>query len=292
MLFIHATEAVIFQRKYHPKSHYFEFKVGAGRNLTLMPTQVDPMDRVVTTKTRRTVLNGTRFEDSGTQNQFVPSFVELDGKVLRFVAECSDYIPENLHDPVRKREFTIQYFLVDDSIQIVEQKTTNSGYTQGVFMRRHRVPRNASVSSGDDNEFVSFRDFVDSNEVHIYGRTFHLVGCNRFTEKFFDANGLKLQVRTMAGTTSSVDDFRPFPTSPTSKSDISGRQGFDTALLKPNQRAGYRRERFLKFNGKVLRFYAYWDDRKSMFGDKKFFIVNYFLGSAHSVYGSLQNFHT
>ena len=77
-----------------------------------------------------------------------------------------------------------------------------------------------------------------------------------------------------------------------SKSDISGRQGFDTALLKPNQRAGYRRERFLKFNGKVLRFYAYWDDRKSMFGDKKFFIVNYFLGSAHSVYGSLQNFHT
>mmetsp|Transcript_35755 Transcript_35755/g.70052 ORF Transcript_35755/g.70052 Transcript_35755/m.70052 type:complete len:393 (-) Transcript_35755:35-1213(-) len=48
-------------------------------------------------------------------------------------------------------------------------------------------------------------------------------------------------------------------------------------MLKPNQRAGYRRAKFLKFNNKVLRFYAVWDDRKSMFGDKKYYVVNYYL---------------
>ncbi len=106
-----------------------------------MQTQVDPMDRVVTTKSRRSLVNGTHFEDSVSQNKFVPSYEELDGKILRFIAICTDYVPESLSDPVRKRQYTIQYFLVDDSIQIVEQKTTNSGYVQGVFMRRHRVPK-------------------------------------------------------------------------------------------------------------------------------------------------------
>ena len=240
------------------------------------------MERVVTTKPKSSVMNGTKFEDSATQNTFLPSFVELDGKVLRFIATCTDYVPESLNDPVRKREFTILYFLVDDSIQIVEQKSTNSGYTQGIFMRRHRVPRNASVSSGDDSDFVSIKDFVDANEVHIYGRTFVLVGCNRFTEKFFAANSLPLHVRAVPDKSASIDDFRPWPSSQTSNQDTARRQGFDTALLKPNQRAGYRRERFLKYNGKVLRFFAYWDDRKSMFGDKKFFVVNYFLGDSLS----------
>jgi len=32
--------------------------------------------------------------------------------------------------------------------------------------------------------------------------------------------------------------------------------------MAPAKRAGYKRERFLKYNKKVLRFYATWDDRK------------------------------
>jgi len=36
----------------------------------------------------------------------------------------------------------------------------------------------------------------------------------------------------------------------------------DTARMAPAKRAGYKRERFLKYNKKVLRFYATWDDRK------------------------------
>ena len=52
---------------------------------------------------------------------------------------------------------------------------------------------------------------------------------------------------------------------------------FDSATLKPSQRAGYKREKFLKFNNKVLRFYGLWDDRKSMFGDKRHYTINYYL---------------
>lgn len=51
----------------------------------------------------------------------------------------------------------------------------------------------------------------------------------------------------------------------------------DTALLKPNQRAGVKRAKFLKFNNKVLRFFCLWDDRKSMFGDKRKYVLNFYL---------------
>jgi hypothetical protein len=43
------------------------------------------------------------------------------------------------------------------------------------------------------------------------------------------------------------------------------------------QRAGWKREKFLKFNNKVLRFFGLWDDRKSMFGDKHYYTINYYL---------------
>lgn len=37
------------------------------------------------------------------------------------------------------------------------------------------------------------------------------------------------------------------------------------------------REKFLKYANKVLRFYAQWDDRGSMFGQKSEYVLNYYL---------------
>ena len=55
------------------------------------------------------------------------------------------------------------------------------------------------------------------------------------------------------------------------------------------QRAGYKREKFLKYNNKVLRFYTVWDDRKSMFGDKRYYTLNYYLADdAVEVRGKLK----
>ena len=85
--------------------------------------------------------------DFSKQPNFEPSFVGLEGKVLRFVSEMTDSVPESLSEPYHERRFTIFYYLVDDSIQIVEQRKNNSGYMQGLYMKRHKVPRAANASS-------------------------------------------------------------------------------------------------------------------------------------------------
>ena len=80
-------------------------------------------------------------------------------------------VPENLTEPFRVRKFTILYHLVDDSVQINEHKQQNSGYAQGVFMKRHRVPKKDPLPG---QEFVSLFDFADRTTVRLYSRDFHL----------------------------------------------------------------------------------------------------------------------
>jgi len=280
-------------RSRHAKSHIFEFKVGVGRNLTAMATEVDPLERVVTTsagpRPETEADSGGAFQaDVSKQTPFVPSYVGLDGKVLRFLAVMSESVPESLDEGMRERQFAILYYLVDDSMQIIEQRVENSGYVQGVFMRRHRVPRTVSASAADQDDFVSLHDFADTTEIVIYGRVFVITGCNEFTAEFYRSNGIPLSIRSttaantqpgwMGGSTQGSSRGSQGMTGGGSMATGSRAQtGFDTALLKPNQRAGHRRSKFLKFNNKVLRFYAVWDDRKSMFGDKKKYVVNYYL---------------
>ena len=247
---------------------------------------MDPTERVVTTTTSkpfaRDETTGSLIQtDFSKQPPFEPSFVGLDGKVLRFVAEMTDAVPENLGEPYHERRFTIFYYLVDDSMQIVEQRKNNSGYMQGLFMKRHKVPRASNASAYNETEFVSLHDFAETDNIVVYGRVFSLTGCNKFTEEFYRVNGLQLAFSALDPEPSwrEEQEMMQAATSVWKTGPTNTQRGdeFDTARLKPNQRAGYKREKFLKFNNKVLRFYGLWDDRKSMFGDKHYYTLNYYL---------------
>ena len=56
------------------------------------------------------------------EQKFVPSYVSLDGKVLKFDAYMKEDVPEIPNEGYRIRQFSICYFLVDDSIRISELK--------------------------------------------------------------------------------------------------------------------------------------------------------------------------
>jgi hypothetical protein len=63
-------------------------------------------------------------------------------------------------------------------------RQANSGYSQGIFMRRHRVAKRAGGGGGGGAEdFVTLFDFSGTSEVSLYNRTFRLVTCSAFTEK-------------------------------------------------------------------------------------------------------------
>jgi hypothetical protein len=214
----------------------------------------------------------------------VPAFAGLDGKVLRFEAFTTEQVPENLTEPFRVRKFTIMYYLVDDSIQINEHRQANSGYAQGVFMKRHRIP---SKGRGSE-DFITLFDFSDTSKVTLYNRDFHLTSCNIFTEQFFQVNGMKMRFeanvpedRYMAQraiSESRMGRQTPDPSQSMDGFDFNDRPETNMSGLSVGTAARRdMREKFLKYANKVLRFYAHWDDRGSMFGQKLEYVINYYL---------------
>ena len=66
------------------------------------------------------------FDNIQGSSEFTPHYVALDGKVLRFEAYIREDVPTMPGDKYRIRQFTIFYFLVDDSIRIGEAKQVMS----------------------------------------------------------------------------------------------------------------------------------------------------------------------
>jgi EF-hand domain-containing protein 1 len=146
--------------------------------------------------------------------EFTPHYVALDGKVLRFDAYVKEDVPTIPNEGYRIRNFTIYYFLVDDSIRIGETKQENSGLVQGIFLKRHRVPQTgtsascpagcsphtdpapASPSVRPRGKFLSYEDFRIGAEVEIYGKVFVLTDCDSFTRNFYTAKGAPQVGRT------------------------------------------------------------------------------------------------
>uniref|UniRef100_A0A7S0W4D5 EF-hand domain-containing protein n=1 Tax=Hemiselmis tepida TaxID=464990 RepID=A0A7S0W4D5_9CRYP len=265
------------------KSHAFDYRSGT-------PVEMDVPAKMDTTIPSRPQSTQQRFRQSGQQDaEFVPAFAGLDGKVLRFDAFTAEQVPENLTEPFRVRMFTILYHLVDDSVQINEHKQQNSGHAQGVFMKRHRVPRK-DPKPGE--EFVSLFDFADTKTVQLYSRDFHLTGCNDFTQQFYEVNGMSLQFETHIP----EDKYMTMRLATASRSGRNtatpgpGDESMEMGGFRPDSQASMSsmtsvaggtkrdmREKFLKYANKVLRFYGQWDDRGSMFGQKLEYVINYFL---------------
>jgi hypothetical protein len=124
-------------------------------------------------------------EDKAGESSFTPSYVALDGKVLKFDAYMKEDVPEIPAEGYRIRVFTICYFLVDDSIRISEVKQENSGIAQGTFLKRHRVPK-----PGAPGEYMGWEDLRIGSTLTLYGRSIRITDCDQFTRNFFESKGV------------------------------------------------------------------------------------------------------
>ena len=57
------------------------------------------------------------------------------------MAYFQEPVVENPSENFRVRKCTVYYYLDDDTLHINEKKIENSGLTQGVFLKRHQVPK-------------------------------------------------------------------------------------------------------------------------------------------------------
>ncbi len=130
-------------------------------------------------------------------------------------------VPEAPSEGYRIRQFSLFYFLVDDSLRVSEMKQVpfpllcelisssqqglvkceltisgshlqeNSGLAQGTFLKRHRVPRTDGDKAPGRPQFMTWEDLKVGEEVTIYSRKMIIVDCDAFTREFYALKGIE-----------------------------------------------------------------------------------------------------
>ncbi|KAL7303856.1 hypothetical protein TKK_0003978 [Trichogramma kaykai] len=174
------------------------------------------------------------------------AWLELDGQRLQFKAYFEELLWED-RTARRVRYVTIGFFLEDGTLKISEPATDNSGLEQGVLVRRQRVPL-------ADPVHYRYHDILDLNvgeQPVIYGRRYTIYDCDPFTRRFLNRMGIAVP-----------DPFEP----PKNPVDDLARPRPPAAAAANCPKKRDKLGDFLKYDGKILRFYGYWDDRDSLYG--------------------------
>lgn len=187
-----------------------------------------------------------------------PAWVAFDKQVLCFDAYFQESVVERASEQYRVRYVRIYFYLEDDTIQVIEARTKNAGYNQGIIINRHRIPRPRPY----DDTFYTVEDFNVQKEIELYGKRFKLTDCDPFTRNFLT----KLGVRVADPTEAPKDPYK----------NIREVQDGSQNPLRPYERADSLKQ-FLDNDRHVLKFNAIWDDRDTKFGELRRFRVHYFL---------------
>lgn len=113
----------------------------------------------------------------------MPRYVKTDKVCLRFYGYFQESVNDSNDEISRVRPVILYYFVVDDSIQIVEPKSNNSGMPQGALVKRHRVPK-------PDCTFYSLSDLTFGAELEVYGKIIRITDADEFTKTFCRDNNL------------------------------------------------------------------------------------------------------
>ena len=192
-------------------------------------------------------------------------YIENDRKVLNFDAYWDD--------PTRygQRLFLeVNYFLADDSIEIIEPTQKNSGrWDFPVFFKRSKLVKNREIAAPGIrpfSEIIKFHDLKIGGILPVLGRNLTLFACDPFTRSFFQKIGSP-QPPAMTIAESAVT----LPTPPPPPYNGYGSEEDSLAncysLLPKPQTADMNRA--LLFGGKVLRFEAEYLSRK--------FVISFYL---------------
>jgi len=128
--------------------------------------------------------------------QDLGSFLENDRKVLRFFCVWDD--TGKLYGDIL--HFVLHYYLVDDTMEILQKHIKNSGRDSfPKMLARSRVPKDGSndvpQSSDDpteDDVCYSWSDLSIGTEIQLFGRNILICDADNFTRQFYDKQGKAL----------------------------------------------------------------------------------------------------
>lgn len=242
------------------------------------PPAVEKLKTVIIPRQPDTRRVGDTFPESTTQEEHnekisydttvVPAWTALDKLVLRWYGFFREAVPEANLETNRLRNCIIMYYLEDDTCHIVEKKQDNSGIPQGNLIRRHRFP-------SLENEYLRWTELKVRGQLHVYGKSLYIHGCDPFTRAFCEENGCPQDDDEDA-------ELDAFATSRRTNKD--GSFGIPKTYEKMYNEAmlggGHVNEnlqQFLEWDGKVCRFFAVIDDVTTPQFERRPFVILYFL---------------
>ncbi|VVC30481.1 Uncharacterised domain DM10,Domain of unknown function DUF1126 [Cinara cedri] len=180
---------------------------------------------------------------------FKPQFVLLDGLVLSF----KGYNVQNIEPPSvfthRVRHVNINYYVVDDTISISEPTIKDAGYVQGVILKRSLVP-----NPKRPGKMYHFSDLNIGIELTMNFMTYRFCSCNSFTRTFMTKEGIVLPPNE----TMPDDPYMAARLHQLTLTSIGMKNSDDCDDVEH-----HKLKRFIKYDGKVLRFYAAWHVNES-----------------------------
>lgn len=129
-------------------------------------------------------------------------------------------------------------------------------------------------------------DFSIGSTVTLYGKCIHIIDCDKFTREHFDNNyQIKLKgalvypeepiinYKNIREKKKAQGHGPPNPRNDALTRFTEARLGKASNVLEED-----RLKYFLEHDREVLRFYCLWDDRDHIYGDKRLFVLHYYLG--------------
>ncbi|XP_035384680.1 EF-hand domain-containing protein 1 isoform X1 [Electrophorus electricus] len=185
--------------------------------------------------------------------RFVPARAAHDKKVLRFYGYFRQEVHDSPDERWRIRPVVIYYYLEDDSMCVMEPEVENSGMPQGKLLKRHKLPKS------QQGAVYHWKDLNVAMDLCVYGTVYRLTHCDPFTQEFMESQGIVL------------NDPEPTASDPYT----SGRRKPQLYHITPSNYDNFKQ--FLTMDGKVLRFFALWDDSGSLYGEKRAVLLHFYL---------------
>ena len=186
-----------------------------------------------------------------------PAWLKYDRKVLRFYGYFVEDVEQSSYETQRVRKVVIYYYLADSAIHIAEPKVANSGMPQGVLVAKTK----ASNPAGG---VYAPADFMIGGLVHVHARTFVVTDADKATRAYMRGEqGLDLG-EPMDVPVDRASAAASQPPRPKLESIVGGHRP-DTL------------RKFMEHDKQVLSFSCFWDDTKSLYGEKRKFVLNFYL---------------
>ena len=200
--------------------------------------------------------NSTLNQNFEETKEYEPDYVKLDKKVLRYFGYFKESIVEKELESGRIRLLVIYYYLVDDTISIVDTRQENSGIPQGGFLIRGKIYK-------DDGSLLRFQDIKVGGDIMIYSKVVRIYDADKFTRDFCAANGITLGPKQELP----EDPFlKKMTTKPKLVKDNIMKEYLEYSMGGGKVKSA---KQFLENDRKVLRYYAKFEGLK--------YIIHYYL---------------